>query len=56
MCADNGAVDEDILKVRFIGKLLEKTFPYAISAPAVEPLIDAVPLAKLWRQNTPVRA
>lgn len=56
MDADSPAIDENILKVRIMAQSLEKPFPDTVSAPAVEALIHAVPLAEIGWQNPPMRA
>lgn len=56
MSADDRAVDDEVFHVRIVSKVLQHRFPDAGITPASEAFVDAVPLAVLLRQHTPLRA
>lgn len=56
MGSDHRAVDNQILHVWLIGKVLQHLFPNAVVTPAGKPLVDAVPLAVLLWEQAPLRA
>ena len=56
MGGDDGAVDQDVFKVRLAGQPLEDAFEHARPYPTAKSLKDAVPVAELARQVTPGQA
>ena len=55
MGPDYGAVDDQLLHVRVIDKMLVQCFPYSLIAPSGESLVDAVPVTILGREQPPLR-
>jgi hypothetical protein len=53
MRTNNGAVDHRVLVVRLTRQVLEDPGPHAGFAPATEPGVDLVPVAKAFRQIAP---
>jgi hypothetical protein len=54
MCADNGAVENQMFHVWVIDKMLMHLFPNTIVTPASKAFVDTVPLAILLRQQSPL--
>ena len=50
-----GAVDDEVLHVGVIDKILMHTFPYPTIAPSGEPFVDAVPIAIFGWEHPPLR-
>lgn len=50
-----GAVDDEVLHVGVIDKMLMRTFPYPMIAPSGEPFVDAVPIAIFGWEHPPLR-
>ena len=56
MGADDGAVNDQVLVIRFIGQMVMQRRPDAPVAPAGIAFIDGVPVAVFGGQETPGRA
>ena len=56
MSSQNGAVQHYILHIRISDKVLMHIFPHFVVAPARKAFVDAIPVAKLFRQQAPLRA
>jgi hypothetical protein len=54
MGTDHRAINDEVFHVRFIGEVLMHSFPNTLFTPAGEPLVDAVPLTVLGRQQSPL--
>ena len=53
MGPDDGAVDDQVLHVRVIDKMLMHRFPYSVIAPSGESFVYAVPVTILGREQPP---
>ncbi len=52
----DGAVDDQIFKVRIFTQVLEKALPNALARPPPEAGVNCIPGAKFWWQIAPRRA
>ena len=56
MSADDGAVNDQVFRIRVIGQMVMQRRPNAPVAPAGIAFIEGVPVAVFGRQETPRRA
>ena len=56
MRSDNGRVDHHAFHIWLRCKMLEHRCPNPTLRPAIEALIDGVPLAVLFREESPLRS
>lgn len=54
MCSDDAAVQQDILHIRVIGKMLKHIFPDLMVAPTGKALVDTVPVAEFLGKQSPL--
>jgi hypothetical protein len=54
MGSNDRAIQDQVLHIRVIGKMLMHIFPDAMVAPACKTLVDAIPVAVLFRQQAPL--
>lgn len=50
----DAAIQQDILHIRVIGKMLMHIFPYLVVAPTGKALVDAVPVTVLFGKQAPL--
>ena len=56
MGTDDGAIEDQVLHIWVMGKMLVHPFPDAFLAPAGEPFVDSVPAARGFWQQAPLGA
>jgi hypothetical protein len=56
MCPDNGAIQNKMLHIRVIGKMLMHFVPNIFITPAAKAFIDTIPVAILCWQQPPLGA
>jgi len=54
MCPNDGAIQDQVLHIGVIGKMLMHVFPDPVIAPACKALVDTIPVAVLFWQQTPL--
>jgi hypothetical protein len=52
----NGTVQQEIPHIRIIGKMLMQIGPYPMLTPPRKAFVDRIPVALVFRQQTPLRA
>jgi hypothetical protein len=50
----DGAVQQDMLHIRVIGKMVMHLFPYSVVAPTGKALVDAVPVTVFFGKQSPL--
>ncbi len=53
MGTDNCAINDEVLHISVINKILMHLFPYAFITPSGEAFVDAVPVAIVLRKQSP---
>ena len=53
MGTDHSAINDDVLHIRVLHKMLMHSFPYALITPAGKAFVDAVPVPVALRQQSP---
>ncbi len=56
MGSHHSAINDEMLQVWVLNKMLMHSFPDALITPAGKPLVDAVPFAVLFGQQSPLSA
>jgi len=54
MRTNNRAIDQPVFHIRIVRKIEKHTFPNTLLAPPGKPFVDAVPMAVLSRQQSPL--
>ncbi len=54
MGSHDGAIDDQMLHIRVIGKMLMHLGPNTVVVPASKALVDTIPVAVLFRQQAPL--